>query len=367
MKKPAALLAVLTLLLTWFGVAPAQAVAGTSVTYNALQQGLTDLKLSNTSYTGHTYQQTLNTTRKNVGKTCPPSPRNLYKLRVESINGGYAFLKPGQCREWKTKGNKEVGLFLANYTPPTDPPPPTGDWPTAANTGFQGDVQSLPVRNGWRVTTPGAVIENVRIDASDGALIIDAPNVTVRDVVVDAGIWGIDALGTADGLVIEDSTFIGGLQSGIGLDHPDNWLVQRVNVYGGNDGIKPGGSGTVRDSYIHDLGSIGSDPHNDAMQFGNAWGIDILHNRLECKDTSCIAMFGGQAVFDDVTIDGNLMGGAGYLIYAGGETGTNIRITNNTMGDYGYQHPVTDWDYKPGHVFTGNVYEDGSAVPTPQG
>lgn len=361
MRKGLTLAVIVAVLFGWFGVAvSAQAVVGTSVSFDTLQAGLpTTLKVTNTNTAGTRYKQAYGTTRNNVAKTCPPS--GSYKLRYR-ISTGYKFASPGKCKTWLTSGVKPLGLFRADYTPPIDPPPPVGEWPDATTTGFQGDVAALPVRSGWRVTTPGAVIENVRI--VDG-LVIDAPNVTVRDVVIDAGYWGIDALNTSDGLVVEDTTINGGAQAGIGIDHSDGWLVQRVNLSGGNDGIKPGGSGTVRDTYIHDLGSFGSDPHNDAMQFGDAWGINVLHNRMECKDTSCLAMFGGQAQFDDVTIEGNWMGGAGYLIYAGGYTSSNIVIRNNTMGSYGYQHPVTDWVNRPGNVFENNTYTSGAPVPVP--
>lgn len=342
--------------------APAQAVTGTSVTWNVRDAGISDkVRLRITVPGGNLYYQSYNTTRNNVQTTCPPS--DAYQLQVPGAkNQGTRMLAPGECQTWNYAGHRYVGLFRVPLEPP-----PVGEWPDASTTGYQGNPDTLPERRAWKVTTPGAVIENVRIDASDQGLIIDAPNVTIRNVVIDAGIWGVDALGTSDGMVIEDSTIIGGLQAGIGIDHSDGWTVQRVNVYGGNDGIKPGGSGVVRDSYIHDLGQIGSDPHNDAMQFGNARGILIDHNRMECRDTSCIAMFEGQATYRDVTIEDNIMGGAGYTIYAGGSTGTNIVIQRNTFGSYGYQHPVTDWVNKPGNVFHANVFTNGDPVPTPNG
>lgn len=363
-RRLTAAIAILAALLGMAGVfaVPARAVTGTSVTWNARGAGISDkVRLIITVPGGSTYYQSYQTTRNNVQTTCPPS--DSYQLQIPGANNqGTRLLPPGDCQTWNYAGARNVGLFRVPTTPPPDP-----EWPNASTTGYQGNPDTLPERNAWKVTTPGAVIENLRIDASDQGLIIDAPNVTIRNVVIDAGIWGVDALGTSDGMVVEDSTIIGGLQAGIGIDHSDGWTVQRVNIRGGNDGIKPGGSGVVRDSYIHDLGQIGSDPHNDAMQFGNARGILIDHNRMDCRDTSCIAMFEGQATYRDVTIQNNLMGGAGYTIYAGGSTGTNIVIRDNTFGSYGYVHPVTDWENKPGNVFTGNVFTNGNPVPTPNG
>lgn len=367
-RRAAGILAALVMLASFFGLAApaAQAVQGTSVTWNVREAGISPaVRLSITVPGGREYKQEYQTTRNNVQTTCPPS--DAYQLQVPGANNqGTRLLPPGACQTWNYAGHRNVGLFRTPVGPDPDPDP-QGPWPDATTTGFKGNPDTLQSRNAWKVTTPGAVIEYLRIDASDQGLIIDAPNVTVRHVIIDAGIWGIDALGTSDGLVVQDATIIGGLQAGIGIDHSDGWLVERVNLYGGNDGIKPGGSGVVRDSYIHDLGQIGSDPHNDAMQFGNARGITIDHNRMDCRDTSCIAMFEGQATYQDVTIEDNLMGGAGYTIYAGGSTGTGIVIRNNTIGSYGYQHPVTDWVSKPGNVFSGNVYTDGRPVPTPGG
>jgi hypothetical protein len=355
------MLVALLVLVGWFGTAtPAHAIEGTSVAFTVLQPGIpTTATVRNTALDGTRYKQPYQTTRHDVVKTCPAS--RYYRLQVPG-KGGTRLLAPGQCKTWTTTGLRTVGVFRASYVPPVDPP--ASDWPNATTTGFQGDVASLPTRRGWRVTTPGAVIENLRIDARDSALVIDAPNVTVRDVVIDVGIWGIDALHTADGLTVEDSTIVGGYQAGIGLDQTGGWLsgwtIQRVNMHSGRDAIKPSGTGVVRDSYLHDF-DTGGDAHNDAMQFGDADGIQVLHNRMECADTSCIAMFENQGEFRDVTIEGNHMTGAGYILYAGGSSGSGIVVKDNVFGDWGWG-PVTWFDVKPGNVWSGNVDLAGRPV-----
>lgn len=363
MRKRLTLAIIIAAMFGWFGLAvPAQAVAGTTVQFTVLQEGIpTTATVRNTALDGTRYKQPYQTTRHDVVKTCPAN--KYYRLQVPGANGP-RLLEPGQCKTWSKAGLKTVGVFRASYTPPVDPPP-TGEWPDATNTGFQGDASTLPRRNGWRVTTPGAVIENVRIDAGDGALVIDAPNVTVRNVVIDAGIWGIDALHTADGLVVEDSTFIGGLQAGIGLDptggNLTGWTLQRLNIHSGNDAIKPSGQGVIRDNYLHDLGQIGNDPHNDAMQFGDVDGVLVQHNMMKCRDTSCIAMFENQATFRNVTIDNNHMTGAGYILYAGGTSGSNIVVKNNIFGNWGFG-PVTWFQTKPGNVWSNNLDLSGNPV-----
>ncbi len=360
MRKRFTLATILAVLFSVLGATnSAQAVDGTSVVFDTRQEGISpNLKLTNTNTAGVTYKQFYGTTRYNVATTCPPNDN--YKLRYK-IAAGFRFAAPGECRTWATAGTKPVGLFRADY----EAEPPATGWPDASNTGFQGDASALPGRSAWRVTTAGAVIENVRIDASDQGLVIDAPNVTVRNVIIDAGIWGIDALHTADGLTVEDSTIIGGLQAGIGLDPTGGdltgWTLQRLNVSGGNDALKPSGQGVIRDNYLHDLGQIGSDPHNDGMQFGDVDGVLVQHNMMKCRDTSCIAMFENQATFRNVTIDNNHMTGAGYILYAGGTSGSNIVVKNNIFGNWGWG-PVTWFQTKAGNVWSNNVDLSGNPV-----
>lgn len=244
--------------------------------------------------------------------------------------------------------------------PEPDPEPPVEGWPIATNTGYLGDAATLRRTRGRRITTPGTVIQNEFIDTRDGALIIDAANVTVRNCVFVVGIWGVDALDGATNLVVEDCTFEGGYQAAIGLSQARNWRVSRCNFHGGRDAIKPGGSGVIEDNYMHDP-DTGGDAHNDCIQFSNCDGVIVRRNRMEGADTSCIAMFDGQATFKNVTIEGNHMTGAGYILYAGGRTGTNIKVRGNVFGNWGWG-PVTDWAPKAGHEWSGNITLSGAVV-----
>ena len=270
-----------------------------------------------------------------------------------------------------TSGNVSLPSETSVLRPRSEPDPEEpGDedpWPELGDVGFLGDPSTLtPMRSG-AIRTEGTVIEGRRIDCSDGELGFRAKNIVLRNCIIDCGIWGVYAYNElAEGLIIEDCTFIGGYQAAIGLEQVDGWTVRRCDFYGGRDAIKPGGRGVIEDCTMHDP-ATGGDAHNDCIQFSDCDGVTVRRNLLMGADTSCIAMFERQVTVRNVTIEDNWLGGAGYLIYAAGETGHNIVIRNNTMGRYGYAHPVTSWDQKPGHVFEGNVYEDGSPVPTPQG
>jgi hypothetical protein len=243
--------------------------------------------------------------------------------------------------------------------------PPSG-WPSSANTGFLGDVNSLTPTFGRPITAPGTIIENERIDCSDNELGIKAANVTIRNCVIDCGVWGVFLYNSSDvgqstnNLIVEDCTFIGGYQAGVGLSQASNWRVSRNNFHSGRDAVKPGGSGIVEDNYMHDP-DVGEDAHNDCLQFSSCDGVVVQHNRLAGADTSCIAMFEGQGTFQNVTIDNNYMTGAGYILYAGGTSGTNIVVTDNVFGSWVFG-PVTDYLVQPGSVWSGNTNTSGAAI-----
>lgn len=242
---------------------------------------------------------------------------------------------------------------------PEEPVP--GSWPEPGTVGFLGEPLALrPMRSG-AIRTAGTVIEGRRIDCSDGELGIHADNVTIRNCVINCGVWGIFLYNGADNLVVEDCTFIGGYQAAIGLSQAANWRVSRCDFHSGRDAIKPGGSGVIEDCHMHDP-STGGDAHNDCLQFSDCDGVIVRRNLMEGADTSCIAMFDGQATFRNVTIEGNHMTGAGYILYAGGSTGSGVKVRHNVFGRWGWG-PVTDWGHgRPGNEWSGNVDTEGRTI-----
>lgn len=228
-------------------------------------------------------------------------------------------------------------------------------WPDATNTGIAGagvTMGTLTALNGYQVNTPGTVIERRNVT---GPITVNAANVTIRDCYITAGAWGIEVMGAADGLLVEDCTIVGGANCGVMDDgYADNVTYRRLNISGGRDGMKLSGTGRlIENCYIHDLDTSGVDPHNDGIQCYSGNGWIFRGNHIISPDTSCIAMFNGQGSWSDVLIDGNLFdGNPAYAVYAPGPGASNIRMTGNTFG--GWLHgPVTDW--LPEWVWTGNV------------
>jgi hypothetical protein len=353
----------LALLFAWLCAPSAQAIAGTSVHFGILGEGVsTSVVLHNTSNSRSHYDQTYGTTRNGVRTTCPPNAN--YRLQIP-WEGSTRLLDPGACRTWSTTGPKTVGVFKADPTPtptpsptpsPSPSPSPSGEWPDASNTGYSG---SLTTRSGYRVTTAGAVLENQHFTST---LVIAAANVTVRNCRVDAGFFGIEVESGGDGLTVENCTITGGGDSGIASTQADDVTIRRNNISGGADGMKIAGTDVlVEDNYIHDLAGCPS-CHNDGIQsYGNGTRLVFRHNYIAARDTSALAMFEGQHTWNDVLVENNYLTGAGYLLYAPGTSGTTVRVLGNTFGTWGWG-PVSDWVSKPGNVWSGNVTTSGVPV-----
>lgn len=82
--------------------------------------------------------------------------------------------------------------------------------------------------------------------------------------------------------------------------------------------------------------------------------------------TDCIALFNSNGgSYNDVVVDGNYLGGSGYVIYAGGSAAKNIRFTNNKIstkwwtngGNFGAVTAEPVWNSN-GNIATGNVWAD---------
>ena len=232
--------------------------------------------------------------------------------------------------------------------------PPAVVWPNASNTGYLGNEADLVPTSGRTINDSGVIIENERITDT---LAINGANVTVRNCVILGGFFGIDASDTADGLIIEDTTFIGGDNCCVAVNAATDVTIQRCNISAGEDGIKIAATnGLVANNFIHDL-QADVESHNDGIQVTGALGIVIEGNYIEGRDTSDIAMFEADGAYDNVIIRNNYLTGEeslapGYSLYAGGINGTNIQVLNNTFGAWGFG-PVTEWDAS--NTWSGNV------------
>lgn len=245
--------------------------------------------------------------------------------------------------------------------PPVDPEPeiPAGNGPVAAGSvGFRGDRSTLRKLSGQTITKAGTVLENFIVT---GEINVQAENVTIRNGVVKGSYYGIRELGKAKGLTIENVTVEGASEASIAVQS-NNVTVRKCDLSGADDGMKLGGKDVlIENNHIHDLrASAGA--HNDGIQCGSASNVIFRGNRIEARNTSCIAMFEGQGTWSNITVENNYLSGAGYLLYAPGTSGTNVAVRNNVFTKWGWG-PVADWaGVKGTKVWTSNTDATGKAI-----
>ncbi|HEY8453341.1 MAG TPA: right-handed parallel beta-helix repeat-containing protein [Natronosporangium sp.] len=264
---------------------------------------------------------------------------------------------------------------------------PVPGFPDASTTGVREGVTLRPSGT-VEVTEDGAVVENLLI--VDGFIEVNADDVTIRNVRItnDAQFiqWGIIQSEGHGGLVVEDSEIFGNRRSaqkfasGIS-NHGGDITVRRVEIHSVTDGIVTS-HGLIEDCYLHSPRLFEGD-HTDMIQSigGSQLGLPltIRHNTVINTENQTAAVFlsdgtgTGVVPVRNVRVEGNLLAGGGYTIYAGGLVAeghdpADIVIRDNVFSrrvwpDGGYYGPVSDFDPgAPGNVWSGNVWEDGGAV-----
>jgi hypothetical protein len=173
-----------------------------------------------------------------------------------------------------------------------------------------------------------------------------------------------------------------------------NFTLTRVEITNSNRAAYCESNCTITDSYFHGT-NLWPDKSNlaHASSVREEQGLTLRHNSLHCSyigpfvngDIGCSADVTGYPDFapiKDNTVDGNLFvasPGSSFCMYGGGTAGkpassdptnaTNQRFTNNVFqrggnskcAEYG---PVTDFlTGRSGNVWSGNVWDDGTAVP----
>ena len=271
-------------------------------------------------------------------------------------------------------------------------------YPGVTNTGVPsgttlksvpGQVSSGP---GWSYNAAGNdVIVKVNGTVLSGLyiphnLVIDASNVTVKNVqVVTNGNFGISLTHTK-GVTIENSTISG-----------QNATTGRVSsaiddVYGDSTGmvIKDNNisyfrtaiqisTGLAEGNYIHNPGYMAGDHTNGFYVNGGTEPLTIENNTIFNSQwqTDAINLDAGSSGVPvaNKTVENNLLAGGGYTIYGGTSPGnptSHIVIEGNRFGQIYYPH---GGQYGPGayfaptgtgNVWSGNVWDTtGQAIPAP--
>jgi len=241
----------------------------------------------------------------------------------------------------------------------------------AKGTGPTGTLKSI---KGFTVTSNGEVIENVEIS---GSLRIEADNVVVRNFRLLAG-------GAPYGIQMTDGAKNVKLQRGEVRDassallYGSDFLAESLELHhGGGDAIKAILRATVRQSWIHHLGS-NANAHADGNQTRSGGQLFFGDNYFDMpspgtpeypgspwKSNACQIIQAADGPIDGVTFERNIFDGGNYVLYVTSPDNfgmpKNVRIVDNLFGD-NYKYGLLN---KDGALFeSGNRWlETGIAIP----
>jgi hypothetical protein len=214
-------------------------------------------------------------------------------------------------------------------------------FPNETNTG-PPTTASLTPSGPLVIKKAGTVVENVDVV---GSVVIDAPNVTLRNCRVRSGDYVAVKI-KAGGAVVQNCDIDNLGAGGAGISGAGTFIAN--NIHGCVDGINVAGDNTViTDNYIHDMAGPPASHFDSIQADGNFSGLLIEHNTVinEQGQTSALMLDNYWGPIDRVKINNNLLIGGGYTVYidevaqgqAGGGRVTNVVFTNNVLsaGHYG--------------------------------
>jgi hypothetical protein len=267
-----------------------------------------------------------------------------------------------------------------NGCPATTPPPAGGGFPSPASTGLPAGWTPAQTRTtDLVVTTPGAVVQDVRLDNAD--LLVLAPNVTVRRVNIRGGrllnAQGNDCAG--QGMVVEDSTIEPPPGQALPVSEPyvvgeGGYTLRRVKIWNVGDGprvsYKPEGCGpvTIEDTFIKVTQAGHSVWHTDGLQAWYGNHLNIRNSTIDARGDSLgtsAAFFYPNQNNTSATVDNLLVAGGAYSFRLG-EPGTvsGLKVANNSW-IYGPLDSkcsvITSWEAKIVNV-DWNTYQPTSTV-----
>ena len=229
-------------------------------------------------------------------------------------------------------------------------------FPDASNTGARGTLTAYTGPS--NVTVNGTVIEGKQIN---GRLTIEADNVIIRNSRITSDDW-YGLLNNGRNTLVEDSTFNGPTRTASVADYAGTLTARRIDVSGGQDGVRLARNSVLEASYVHDLSSR-EDDHNDAVTADGFTGVRIIGNTILNENTQTAAVWIGDPRYaaSEVELRGNLLGGGGYTIYAGhgALTVADNQFTTRYFPRSGYWGPAAYWTSDSG-TWTGNTWADGS-------
>jgi phage baseplate assembly protein gpV len=263
-------------------------------------------------------------------------------------------------------------------------------FPDGTNTGVPAGMNLLTVpgqvskgtgwhydSRGWvEVTGNGAVLKGLSIPYN---VDVSASNVTIEDtrIEVTGDSFGVSLRHTQNVTIADseiyspDATGSGRLMVGIKDIYGDatGTVVNGDNIYHTSTGVQMS-TGTIENSYIHDLGFTSGDHLNGITSNAGGNNFVIEHNTVfnNYQQTDAIGLFEDFGSQYNCLIENNLLAGGGYTLYGGANPGgaatSNIRVIDNRFAklyhsNSGYYGPVTAFSGGgSGNEWTGNVWDN---------
>jgi hypothetical protein len=229
----------------------------------------------------------------------------------------------------------------------------------------------------------GTVLSGLYIPCN---LVINASNVTVKNVqVVTGGNFGISLTHTK-GVTIENSAIsgknstTGRVDSAIDDVYGDStgMVIKDDNISAFRTAVQVS-TGLVESNYIHDPGFIAGDHTNGFYVNGGTEPLTIENNTIfdSLGQTDAINLDAGSSGVPvaSKTVKGNFLAGGGYTVYGGdalGNSTSKIVIEGNRFGQLyfaksGQFGPVSYFDPSgAGNAWSGNVWDTtGQVIASP--
>lgn len=263
---------------------------------------------------------------------------------------------------------------------------PVGVWLPGPGDGGVTPGTALTFVNGTvTLSQAGMVYENKSVR---GAIVVTAPNVTIRNVklvatddwygisVKNAGLWenvGANLLLDHVEIDLQGTTTIKGIAF-------NGYTARHVLFHNGADCAHFGenvviedsmcvlGPDTDSDGWSDATTFCGGTDHFDGFQSDGGRNITLRHNTIRnpCGQTSAILMSSNTSGIRDVTVVDNLMAGGGYTLYCNAgpdvanETVTGNRFSKRWYSTGGYWGPTANCE--DADVFSGNVWDETGAA-----
>jgi len=195
--------------------------------------------------------------------------------------------------------------------------------------GLPNDFPLTPREGDLVLSRDGETVEGLDIN---GCVRITASDVTLRNCRIRCLVGGAGsaAIWIADGVtgVLLEALDVDGTNQVERVIHGSGFVARRVDLQGGDEGIRLTGGGRIEDSVIHAL-NLGNVSGHGVALFGGS-GVFLERNHIEGGVTSALFFSPSGGPIDDVHVTGSTLGGGAYTVYAG-STGADAATTRMTI------------------------------------